>query len=335
MSRRHRRTTRAKHGRSCAFCGYAVAASVTPVVSRGRTFCSTACCEAFADGDPPFADALGFKRYPTGVEALGAGLPQGVPGNAAVLFAGEEGTRLQGLLQECVWRALERGEPAVVVSMDRPPCSLVDSFLDHGWNVLPHLEASNLLVVDLFTGRLQDEPSISDPDLRWNGHLQSVLDGAVRRVRNPSDVLETANKLDSALEDLGMTATGVVAVDLLGELAAVAQETRAANLLREARALVCKRRYVPLFAGASVGRREDRYPTDFPHDHEYLFDGIVDLVLEDDRDTDGRDGNRTTRLSARKMDDAPTVSGWVDYEHRPGAGFVPSSADERATQQPE
>lgn len=302
---------------ACPFCGYEVPSSVAPVEYDGRLFCSESCASAFERGETPFAGAVDYKRTELDVDALSAGLPAGIPGNAAVLLAGEEGTRLQGLLQECVWRTLQRGEPAVVLSMDRPPCSLIDSFLVHGWNVLPYLDGGSLVVVDLFTKRLHDEPAMTRRANRWNRHLQAVLDDAVTVVRAPSDVLEIANQVDGALADAGVTESGIVAIDYLTELAAFAQEARATNLLRELRALVCKSRYVPMVAGASVDRFEDLYPTDFPHNHEYLFDGIVDLDLDEDDD-----GDRRKRLSVRKMDDAPVVPEWFEFEFRADAGFV-------------
>jgi KaiC/GvpD/RAD55 family RecA-like ATPase len=309
-------TTRDARPATCAFCGYEVPASVRPAVRDGRRFCSQPCLRAFEGGEEPFAGTFEFKRHPLGVNALSAGLPEGIPGNAAVLLAGSEGTRLQALLGECVWRTLERGDPSVVVSMDRPQHSLVDSFLAHGWNVLPYLDRERLVVVDLFTSRLHDEEAMTRRANRWNGHLESVIDGAVRSVRDPSDVFEVANQFDNALQEVGLSESGLVAIDYLTELAGFTQATRAANLLREVRALVCKSRYVPLLAGASVDRQEDLYLTDFPHDHEYLFDGIVDFELFE-RD----DGARIKRLSVRKMDDAPTVSRWFPYEFRSG-GFV-------------
>lgn len=255
---------------------------------------------------------------------LASGAPGGVPGNAAVLLAGQEGTRLQGILQECVWRALERGDSAVVLSMDRPPYSLVDSFLACGWNVLPYLDGGDLVVVDLFTERLHDESEVTERANRWNGYVQSVIDDAVTVVRDPSDVLAIANQVARVLNEERVSESGVVVVDYLTELASIAQVGRATNLLRELRAAVCKSRYVPLFAGASVGRRDDLYTTDFPHDHEYLFDGIVDLQL-DERD----DGRRVKRLSVRKLDDAPAIPHWFDYEFYPGSGFLTVDASGR------
>ena len=310
---------------TCRFCGYEVPASVAPVVATDDLFCSPSCRDASERGEASFAGTVDYKRTALGVDALAAGLPAGVPGNAAVLLAGEEGTRLQGLLQECVWRTLERGAPAVVLSMDRPPCSLVDSFLAHGWNVLPYLDDGALVVVDLFTKRLHDEPAMTRRANRWNRHLQAVLDDAATVVRDPSDVLEIANQVDNVMAEAGVAEGGLVAIDYLTELAAFAQEARATNLLRELRALVCKSRYVPMVAGASVDRYEDLYPTDFPHDHEYLFDGIVDLELHE-----GDDGDRRKRLAVRKMDDAPVVPQWFDYEFDPGNGFVAFESTVRA-----
>jgi KaiC/GvpD/RAD55 family RecA-like ATPase len=153
---------------------------------------------------------------------------------------------------------------------------------------------------------------------RWNRHLQAVLEDAIATVDDRGDVLEIANRIDGTLADAGVAGTGLVAVDYLTELAAFAQEGRATNLLRELRALVCKSRYVPLLAGASVERRVP-YPTHFPHDREYLFDGIVDLELEE---RDG--GDRRPRLSIRKMDDVPVRTRWFGVEFQPGSGFVTS-----------
>ncbi len=315
------RQQRTVPSRSCTFCGYPIPGGVPPREWDGWLFCSRACRDAFTQDTDPFRGTFDYKQYYFNVDVLTTGLPDGIPGNAAVLFAGDEGTRLQTLLHECIWRALQRGEPAVILSTDKPPVSLVDSFLSHGWNVIPYLDRSHLQIVDLFTGRLHDADAISTHNNRWNKYLRTLLTDAVTRVRDPSDVLEIANKTDQTLQETGMLNTGIVAIDYLTELAAFAQAARATNLLREIRAVVCKTRYVPLLAGASVPRTPDLYPTTFPHNHEYLFDGIIDLEINDELVAN----ERITRLSIRKMDDVPANHRWLPYTYQPARGFIPTT----------
>lgn len=303
----------------CAFCGYEVPPSLSPVDTDTHRFCSTACREAFADGREPFAEALGFKRRPIGVPVLGRVLPEGIPSYATVIVIGEEGTQTDALLLEALWRALERGEPALLGPVDKPPTTIVDAFLAHGWNVIPYMDAGQFRIIDMYTRRLRADDVYANRTNEWSSFLLSGLENAIVQARDPSDLHAVANKFDQTCAELEMANQGIAAIDDLTELASYTPELRAINFLKEVRGIVSKARDVPLLVGASESRREGLYPTNYPQDHEYLFDGIIDLELNDSL----IEGRRIKRASVRKMDDVTVDPRWQPYDFERGRGFVP------------
>ena len=302
----------------CAFCGYPIPSTIEAVQARGVGHCSTACAQAHLDGEDPFKNALAFKRRPIGVPVLEQALPHGIPSYATILIAGQEGTRKEGLMLEIIWRALLRGEPALLAPVDKPPTTVIDAFLAHGWNVLPYLDAGKLHIIDMYTRRLPDERIYEQRNNEWSTFLLSAFSDSIIQARDPSDLHSVSNRFDQGCEALGMSNTGVAAIDDLTELASYTPEQRAINFLKEIRGIVSKARDVPLFTGASESRREGLYPTNYPQNHEYLFDGIIDLELSDDL----VDGQRIPRLSVRKMDDAWLNQRWMTYGFEPGSGFI-------------
>ena len=279
------------------------------------SFCSGACRDAMTESDRVFTEYRGYRRFYPGVAALDRSLPQGMLRNSFVLFSGQAGTRDAAVHAELVWRALQRGEPAVVLSFQEPPVSVVERFLTLDWNVLPYLERDQLHVVDAFTYRLDDPDRMRERMNDWNQHLQRVVDGASTAVRDASDVRELANKVDACLDAHGMVDTGVVLIDSLTELGSLVQPVQAYNFVKDLRADVCKGRFVPIFAGATFGGKADA----FPHDLDYTVDGVVDMQLNDDLVED----TLIKRVRIRKMNGVLTIPEWTAYEYTAGQGMVP------------
>jgi KaiC/GvpD/RAD55 family RecA-like ATPase len=304
-------------GRRCDFCRLPCPERPVEAEYDGDTyrFCSAACREAMADSDRVFTEYRGYRRFDTGVAGLDRGLPQGMLRGSLVLLTAQAGTREGAVETELVWRALRRGEPAVVVSFQEPPVSVVERFLTLDWNVLPYLENGQLHVVDCLTYRLDDPERMHDRMNDWNRYLREVVEPATTTVRDPTDVRELENKIDDCLEAREMVDTGVVMIDSLTELGTLVQPVRAYNFVKDLRADVCKGRYVPVFAGATFSGDTDA----FPHDLDYTADGVVDLELTDDLVAD----TLLKRARIRKMNGVLSVSEWTPYEYTGGRGMVP------------
>ena len=277
-------------------------------------FCSETCRDAMVDSDRVFTEYHGHRRFSSGVAALDRSLPQGIPRNAFVLIGGQAGTRDTALQAELVWRTLQREEPAVFVAFQNPPMAVVEHFVTLGWNVLPYLESGQLGILDCFTERLGDPDRMIDRMCEWNRHLDRATDPATVTVSDPSDTGELANKLDNLLEARSMVDTGAVVVDSLTEFGSLVQPIQAYDFVKDVRADVCKGRFVPVFAGATYGGSEDE---PFPHDLDYLVDGVVDLngsIVED---------TLLKRIRVRKMRGVLAVPEWRAFEYTSHTGMVP------------
>jgi len=277
-------------------------------------FCSETCREALADSDSVFTEYHGHRRFDPGVSALAASLPQGIPRNSFVLLTNHAGTRTDAIQAELAWRALGRGEPVVFVTFLEPPVSLIQRFATLEWNVLPYLESGQLRIVDCFTYRVEDRQRMHDRYNAWNTHLSSVAAEACTQVRDPSDIHELSNRIDSALEAVDGGDSGIVVVDSLTELGTLVQAVQAYNFVKDIRAEVCKGRFVPVFAGATVSGDADA----FPHDLQYMVDGIVELRLADDI----VEGALIKQLRVRKMGGVLVYPERSVYEYTAGQGIV-------------
>jgi KaiC/GvpD/RAD55 family RecA-like ATPase/YHS domain-containing protein len=304
--------------RKCDYCRLVI--PETPVTAEydGVTyrFCSEPCRETLLEEDRVFTEYHGGRRFDPGVSALQAGLPQGVPRNSFVLISGEPGTRDEALYGELVWRALERGDPAVVVTFLDTPVSVVQEFVALGWNVLPYLASGQLRVLDCFSYRLDDPEEMVDSMGDWNRHLHRVADGSTTAVRDPSNpqgVLNTLRRCIDAVVDED-AAEGVVAIDSLTEFGSLVQPVQAYDFVKDLRAAVAKARDVPVFAGAS---RIDG-DSGFPHDLGYIADGVIDLALSDDVVDDAL----VKRIRVRKMTGVRSIRRWATYEFTAGRGLV-------------
>jgi KaiC/GvpD/RAD55 family RecA-like ATPase len=309
-------------GDRCEFCQLPVPAEPVEVEVGGETHvcCSTACAEALADADGAVAEHHGHRRVRPGVAALDTSLPQGFPRNAFVLLAGEAGTRDRAVHAELVWRALQRGEPAVVVSFQEPPGSVVQQFLTLEWNVLPYLESGQLHIVDCFTYRLSDRDRMFDRMDDWNAHLYDVAADATTTIRDPSDLGEVRNKLDNALEARDMVDEGFVLIDSLTELGTLVQPVQAYDFVKDLRADVCKGRYVPVFAGATIAGGGE----EFPHDLSYVVDGLVEMRLNEEIIPD----TLIKEVRIRKLNGVLVIPEWHAYEYTSGLGMVTFDPEE-------
>jgi KaiC/GvpD/RAD55 family RecA-like ATPase len=262
-----------------------------------------------------FTEYHGFIRTDPDVSGIKRALPQGLPRNAFVLISGQAGTRDGAVHAELVWRALQRDEPAVFVSFQEPPSSVVQRFLTLGWNVIPYLESGQLGILDCFTYRVADRDRMIGRLNEWNRYLQSVAEPSTETVRDPTDLDELANKLDNQLEALSMSDTGMVLLDSLTELGTLVQPVQAYDFVKNIRADVCKGRFVPIFAGATYATKDLEQ---FPHDLDYIVDGVVDLQLNNEivRDT------LIKRIRIRKMAGVLSISEWIAYEYTAGEGMV-------------
>jgi archaellum biogenesis ATPase FlaH len=148
----------------------------------------------------------------------------------------------------------------------------------------------------------------------WNTHLWDVAEAATTTVRDPSDVSQLQNRLDRVLEPLASRDGGVVVIDSLTELGSLVQPVQAYNFLKDVRADVCKGRFVPVFAGATVTGEKEK----FPHDLGYMVDGLVELRLNDDLVED----TLVKQLRVRKMSGVLAISEWETYEYTAGKGIV-------------
>jgi len=304
---------------SCAFCRLPIpdAAVEATVDGTERVFCSEACRDRLTETGEPLTEYHGHHLLQPGVSALDASLPQGFPRNAFVLVSSEAGTRDRAVGAELVWRALQRGEPVVLVSFQEPPSAVVQQFLTLDWNVLPYLERDQFHIVDCFTYRLDDRDRLFERMDELNVYLSDVAREATTTVRDPSDINEVGNKLDNALEGRGMVDEGIVIVDSLTELGTLVQPVQAYDFVKDVRADVCKGRFVPVFAGAALGGGGGG-GDQFPHDLAYVMDGLVELRLNDEIVPDAL----IKQARIRKLNGALVVPEWRAYEYTAGTGMV-------------
>jgi len=300
----------------CDFCRLPCPEPPVTMEYDGETygFCSKACRDEMAESDRVFTQYRGYRRFEPGVAGLDPRLPEGMLRNSFVLLTGQAGTRDGAVQAEIVWRALQRGESAVMISFQEPPVSVVERFLNFDWNVLPYLQTDRLHVVDCLTYRLDDPQRMHDRMSDWNEYLSKVVDRASTSVQDASNVRELHNKLDACLDRRGMVDTGIVVIDSLTELGSLVQPVQAYNFVKDLRADVCKGRFVSVFAGGTYSGDADR----FPHDLDYIADGVVDLELNNEIVAD----TLLKRARIRKMNGVLSISEWTAYEYTAGKGMV-------------
>ncbi|ELY47569.1 RAD55 family ATPase [Natronorubrum sulfidifaciens] len=287
----------------CDHCHYPIPND--PVETDDGYVCSTACHDAVGD-DTTMAEPSAYKRIATGVEPLDSLVPTGVPSNSFLTLVGEAGTRWRELLTELVWRALERGEPAAILTATTPPTAVLERFFEAGWNVLPALEDERLRVIDCFTHRLEDRETFLERRNRWIEFVGETAADSIVTLEEPTATEPILSGLNETLDDLEMTETGLVTIDSLAEFEANHRHAFVAEL----RASVCKARYVPIIAGTVA---------DIGSDSSNAFaDGIVDLRLADHLES----AVRHRQLSVRKLTGAQSLPQWIAYEYDPPQGLL-------------
>jgi KaiC/GvpD/RAD55 family RecA-like ATPase/YHS domain-containing protein len=304
--------------RKCDYCRLSIPEEPVTTEHEGVTyrFCSEPCRETLLEEDRVFTEYHGSRRFDPGVSALRAGLPQGLPRNSFVLVSGQPGTRAEALYGEVVWRALERGEPAVVVAFLDTPVSVVQEFVALGWNVLPYLASGQLRILDCFSYRLDDPDDMAESMGDWNRHLHRVAEGATTAVRDPSNPQAVLNAVERCIDSVADedAEEGIVVIDSLTEFGSLVQPVQGYDFVKDLRAAVSKARSVPVFAGASRIDSGD----DFPHDLGYVADGVVDLALSDELVED----TLMKRIRVRKMAGVRSIRRWATYEFAEGQGLV-------------
>ncbi|MFB6087842.1 MAG: ATPase domain-containing protein [Haloarculaceae archaeon] len=294
------------------------------------TFCCEHCRDAMEDQERVFTQWHGGEDLQPGVAAFDASLPQGLPRNSFVLLSGQSGTRDEAVLAELAWRRLQAGEPVIAVTFLDSPTSVVQTFIDLGWNVLPYLESGQLEVFDCFTYRLDDRERLLDRANDWNRHLAAVTESSLTVVEDPSNVSAILSRLDRCLDAHEMHDRGAVVIDSLTELGTLVQPVKAYDFVKNVRAEVCKARFVPVFAHASVTVEE----AEFPHDLGYMVDGVVDMRF----DAETVPGTLLKQLRVRKTNGVLTIPEWHTYEYTAGTGMVvfdPEAEIEKAREQRE
>jgi KaiC/GvpD/RAD55 family RecA-like ATPase len=141
-----------------------------------------------------------------------------------------------------------------------------------------------------------------------------VARDATTTVRDPSDLGELHNKVDNAMRAREMVDDGLVLVDSLTELGTLVQPVQAYNFVKDLRADVCKGRFVPIFAGATLSGARD----EFPHDLEYVVDGIVEMRLNQEIIAD----TLIKQARIRKLNGVLVIPEWHAYEYTSGTGMV-------------
>jgi KaiC/GvpD/RAD55 family RecA-like ATPase len=277
-------------------------------------YCSETCLEAQESTDQDRTNYHGFRRFETNVDALEAGLPQGVPRNSFVLLTDMAGTRTEAIKAELVWRALQRGESVVYVSFLEPPVSVVQKFANLDWNVLPSLESGQLKILDCFTYRLDHPDRMQDRMNEWNTHIAEAAKAGTVTARDPTATGQLQNQLDRCVKGMDMHDSGIVVIDSLTELGSLVQPVQAYNFVKDIRAEICKSRFVPIFAGATItGEAEG-----FPHDLGYMVDGIIEMRLNEELVK----GALIKQIRVRKMNGVLTYPEWSAYEYTSGQGIV-------------
>jgi len=306
--------------RPCDFCGLPSPPSPVTAEHGGETyeFCSEICRRSLERNDYRNIAFHGFKRFTPSIPLLESQLPSGILRNSLVLISTEPGARGDAFLIELVWDTLQRGGSAVVVAYREPPVSVIEQFVSHRWNVIPYLEAEQLHIIDCFTYRVEDSERMVDRMNPWTDHLNRAAEGVTHTVRDPSTLSTVQNKLDDCIEANGIRESGIVVFDSLTEMGALVQPVQAYNFVKDIRADIAKGRFIPVFAHASY-RGDD---SEFPHDLEYMMDGVITMRFGDD----SGDWRPEKRFSVRKMRGVPTTSSRQPYEYVGERGLVRSDA---------
>ena len=307
----------------CEYCGL-------PLSETGESeseFCSDTCQSAHEYNGATLPEYTAETFYYPGVNAIDASMPQGMPRDTLNLVSGEAGTRMHALLMEIAWRALQRDEPVVLVCVSDPPIAALRQFLSLQWNIIPHLESGRLRLIDCYTHRETGDYSDSDPVQGiWGAHLQEATQSndAITFVHDPTQPNQFRRHLCQAADELEMNCNGTIIFDSLTELGTLMREIQGYELLKNLRANFAKNRAITLFCGSHYGGYND----EFPHQLEYLFDGVIDLSLNPQL----LPGHLIKQLLVRKMQGVMTLREQYSYEFMEREGLTLLNLNKTETQ---
>jgi circadian clock protein KaiC len=129
------------------------------------------------------------KRVSTGIQELDALLDGGFRRGKTYLVIGEPGTGKTIFALQFLHQALKDGEKALYVAIDEKPGDLVEQAASLNWDLTPHVEQKNLLILDaaaLITARVSDTGAKNDIQkviVELNNHI--FKSGARRVVIDP------------------------------------------------------------------------------------------------------------------------------------------------------
>jgi circadian clock protein KaiC len=145
------------------------------------------------------------KRVSTGVPELDALLDGGFRRGKIYLVLGEPGTGKTIFALQFLYQALQDGEKALYVAIDEKPADLVEQATSLGWDLSPHIERKNLIILDasaLITARVSDITVKNDLQkiiVELNNHI--AKSGATRVVIDPVGPLIHAADSPSKVQD--------------------------------------------------------------------------------------------------------------------------------------
>lgn len=145
------------------------------------------------------------KRVSTGISELDALLDGGFRRGKIYLVLGEPGTGKTIFALQFLYQALQDGEKALYVAIDEKPTDLVEQATSLGWDLSPHIERKNLLILDasaLIISRVSDISAKNDLQkitVELNNHI--VKSGATRVVIDPVGPLIHAADSPSKVQD--------------------------------------------------------------------------------------------------------------------------------------
>ncbi|MGC8982138.1 MAG: RAD55 family ATPase [Desulfurococcaceae archaeon] len=184
--------------------------------------------------------------------------PSGVPRNSFILLSGEGGSGKSVLLAHLVKDVLGAGEPAIYVTMDDDPATVLAQLKSFKVDVDHYCKEGQLLLVDGFSYLLKVKKGLG----------KCVVDEV--SPENPDGIVSTLIKLT---ESRGFFNKGAVVIDSLNESMITLDPSRFAMLVKSIRANIAKSRGVLTVATLHTSTTSLR-------DYMLLIEHIVDGLIE-------------------------------------------------------
>jgi circadian clock protein KaiC len=147
-------------------------------------------------------------RIPSGIAGLDSLIEGGFPAGKSYLVTGEAGVGKTIFSIQFVLKGLADREKAVYVSVNEKPTDVVDAATSLGWDLKPHIEQKNLLILDAspyFSSRMGASKEREVDVQKIVGDLASYVKrmGAGRLVIDPvSPLIQTREALRGSQEHI-------------------------------------------------------------------------------------------------------------------------------------